>query len=90
MKIEILLRNRTDSMFLETDSNQFILHDGIIETISKDGETKQNRKNAKYYSTLKMAIEGILTYGLLKSEAITLNELRNDVLLLKEQINKLY
>lgn len=90
MKIEILLRNRVDSMFLETDSNQFILHDGNFETISKEGETKQNKKNAKFYSNLKTAIEGILTYGLLKSEANSLKELRIDLIFLKEQINKLY
>ena len=85
MKIEIKLP-QDKSIYLESDANNFILHDG--ERIGKKGETM--KINAKYYGDIKSAIEGIYTHSLLKSEATELRLLRNELDSITTQIKEIY
>lgn len=84
MKIHI-----ENNIYLESDEQQFLLKEYTGNTYTnKKGEEVETYKNLGYYGTIEHAIKGIINKKLLKSNATTLMELRNDVSNLKEMIDK--
>jgi hypothetical protein len=85
MKIKLEFKTGK-TMWIESDSSNYILHDGF--SYDKDGNESKN--NTRFYTNLKNLIEGIYVHGLLKSDATTLNELYQDLRFIHEKIKELY
>ena len=73
--------------YIESDANQYILHDGYI--FSKSGEIS-GKKNVSYFSDFKALIQELLERGIRQSDARSLNDLALTIKEIKEEINQLF
>ena len=84
-KIKFRFRNQTT--WLETDENQWIVHEGFIKSIIND-RVVLKRKNPSYLKTLDSAVWFIAQHQIRQSDAKTLKKLHSDVKQIKKNIDR--
>ena len=85
--MKIKLEHRGREIWLESDTNNYIVHEGYKPYFDKKaGVERQIQKNPAYYSDLAMALNGILKKGVRNSDATTLHQLYNEIGELKRLI----
>lgn len=85
MRIQLKHRNR--EIWLESDNSNFVVHEGYKNTFSeKLGKVVVSKIEPRYYHNLKHAMEQMLTIGIRKSDAKSLQALYDEIVELKRLI----
>lgn len=85
VKIKFVYRKHT--LWLESDDNQWIVHEGFTKSTLKSGKTILTKKNPSYLSSLESAINFIRELQLRNSDARSLMKLNKNIKEIKE-LNK--
>ena len=84
--LSIKLEHDGREIWLESNTHNYIIHDGYNTRINKKGEEVKDQKHPCYYSRLDLALECILTKGIRRSDANTLEKMYNEIIELKRLI----
>jgi hypothetical protein len=84
MKIKLECRGK--EIWLESDDNQYVVHDGYNVTVNKDGSESKTKKNPSYLTNFQSAIDKCLEKSIRHSDATTLTELYNHVVEFKNMV----
>ena len=76
--MHIKFQARKKEFYIESDADNFIVHEGYKISTNKKGEEVKTRINPRYYGQLKYAISWLLDQSIKTSDAQTLQELYQD------------
>jgi len=77
--VKIKFKYRRHEKWLESDDDQWIVHDGLKANKLKDGRKIYSRKNVNYFSELHNAVTFIRKSQIRKSDARTLSKLMKNL-----------
>lgn len=78
--------HRGKEIWLESNTHNYIVHEGIKIHIDNKGNKIEKKIHPCYYSRFDLALERILTKGIRNSDATTLTELYDEVIELRRLI----
>ena len=84
--LKIKLEYKGREIWLESNTHNYIIHDGYREHISEKGEEIKERIHPCYYSRLDLALDRILTKGIRRSDATTLKKMYDEIIELRRLI----
>ncbi len=84
--LRIKLEHKGREIWLESNIHNYIVHDGYKTSVNKKGEEVKTQQHPCYYSRLDLALNCILTKGIRKSDATTLEQMYNELIDLKRLI----
>ena len=88
--LKIKMEHKGKEIWLESDRHNYVVHDGYKKHIVKSGKDKgktvEIQQHPCYFSRLDLALNCIMTKGIRKSDATTLNQMYNEIAELKRLI----